>query len=82
MTGVTCSRPTGLGAELHWESGKSSTSCQLKGTAEQQLLPLPIPHTGSPRPQALIFYTHTLAESDAKLQQAACVALQQLRVSP
>ncbi|XP_040837250.1 RIPOR family member 3 isoform X1 [Ochotona curzoniae] len=31
------------------------------------------------REKALIFYTHTLAESDAKLQQAACVALQQLR---
>nr|XP_020035284.1 protein FAM65C [Castor canadensis] len=31
------------------------------------------------REKALLFYTNALMESDAKLQQAACVALQQLR---
>ncbi|XP_048205370.1 RIPOR family member 3 [Perognathus longimembris pacificus] len=31
------------------------------------------------REKALIFYTNALADSDPKLQQAACVALQQLR---
>lgn len=32
-------------------------------------------------PQALLFYTNALTENDAKLQQAACVALKHLRVS-
>lgn len=31
--------------------------------------------------QALLFYTNALTENDAKLQQAACVALKHLRVS-
>lgn len=31
--------------------------------------------------QALLFYTNALTEDDAKLQQAACVALKHLRVS-
>lgn len=31
--------------------------------------------------QALLFYTNALSENDAKLQQAACVALKHLRVS-
>lgn len=33
-------------------------------------------------PQALLYYTNALNDSDAKVQQAACVALQQLGVSP
>lgn len=33
------------------------------------------------REKALLFYTNALTENDAKLQQAACVALKHLRVS-
>lgn len=32
--------------------------------------------------QALLYYTNALNDSDSKLQQAACMALQQLGVSP
>jgi hypothetical protein len=42
---------------------------------------LPLLTVPYPASQALLFYTNALMESDAKLQQAACVALQQLRVS-
>lgn len=64
---------------------KGSTDCQPledQPWAPRTLLSAPpLFIHGSLISQALLFYTNALTENDAKLQQAACVALKHLRVS-
>lgn len=81
---VQLARLTGLTPSFAWRRAESGSPERLQ-CARPSWGPTPaLQALSNPGlfSQALLYYTNALNDSDSKLQQAACMALQQLGVSP